>query len=122
MAVEVRNAADRDQVKRATRNERTRSERRDAIWGQVLTGQDGRELVWMLLQDTRVFDSPLHASGSMVYYNIGRADVGRDLIAYLRSVHGANYLLMEQEARALDERIQRSREAAFQSPTQREDD
>lgn len=109
---QVLNAADREQVKRAGRKERDREERRLSIYASVLNTVDGRALVWDLLASSGIFTSPFHASGSTVYYNIGRSDFGRELLAYLVTEHQAAYLLMEREARLIEMREQNEIAAA----------
>lgn len=109
---EVRNAANPEQVKRARRKEQDREKRKRRIYAEVLSTTAGRALIWDLLTDTGVYQTPFDASGSKVYYNIGRSDFGRDLLAYLAAEHARAYLLMEQEARAFEEQEASERDAA----------
>lgn len=110
--VQVQNAASHEQVERAGRKHRDRQRRRFDVYVAVLNTPEGRELIWDLLSRTKMFETPFHASGSSVYYNIGRSDFGRELLGYLTTEHQEAYLLMEAEARRADQREQREIAAA----------
>ena len=112
----MRNAADPEQVKRANRKDRDKVRRRREILEHVLSMPSGRALVWMLLSDTGIFASPFHTSGSQVYYNIGRADFGRELLGELTTEHSEAYLQMEAEARMI-ERREADEDAAAHTPS-----
>lgn len=116
MRVRVRNAADPEQVKRANRKDRDAVRRRREILADVMALPTGRALVWMILSDTGIYQSPFHLSGSQVYYNIGRADYGRELLAELMAEHSEAYMLMEEEARMF-ERREATEDAAAHTPS-----
>jgi hypothetical protein len=96
----VRNAADPQQVKHAARLERRRLQRKGAALTAVMKTYAGREFMWEHIGDCGVYASPFDNNGSRTYFNIGRSDVGRELIAQLVTTCPDEYLLMEREARA----------------------
>lgn len=96
--VEVRNAADPQQVKRAARRERRAEDRqRRWVW-TVMSSPEGRAFVWSLLERAGVFGSIYHPS-SQIYYLAGRQDFGHELMAEVLAADEELYLRMEQEAR-----------------------
>jgi hypothetical protein len=102
---EVTNAANPDQV----RGSRRRSQRREVRFldalrevmrtpaGRLVFGERDRGL----LARCGIYTSPLHAAGSMLYYNVGRQDMGREILAQLLAAGEDEYQLMEKEMRAL---------------------
>lgn len=102
---EVTNAANPDQV----RGSRRRSQRREVRFldalREVMRTPAGRlvfgERDLGLLARCGIFGSPLHSAGSMLYYNVGRQDMGREILAQLLAADETLYETMEREMRAL---------------------
>lgn len=107
----VRNAGDRDQVRRAERMARRRGARfTDALRG-VLATPAGRIVAWELLHRARVYESIWDPS-SKIHYNAGRQDFGHELLALIVEADGTLYLEMEREARAYQQAEDRETDAA----------
>jgi len=98
----VGNAADPEQVRRA--GERSLSFRQQELndLAYVLSSRQGRRFLWRQLCEAGVFKSSFHQSGSVVYFNEGRREVGLKLLADLTEVDPSMYHQMAQEAK-LDE-------------------
>jgi hypothetical protein len=94
----VGNAADPKQVKNAGQREKAlrRQELAELRW--VLSDRRGRRFLWKHLSTCGIYTTPYHPSGSTVYHNVGRGDVGRELLAQILEADQAAYLLMQQEA------------------------
>jgi hypothetical protein len=96
----VRNAADPRQVKRAARKERDREAQYLASLRLVLELPAGRLVFATLLRraglDRTVYDS----SGSSMYFNEGRRNVGLEIKANLIEASEDLYELLEREDRA----------------------
>lgn len=57
----------------------------------VLAIPEGRRFIWRLLSECHVYQSPFNPNGSIQAQNIGRTDVGRQLIAWLGEVDPVAY-------------------------------
>lgn len=114
--VEVRNAADPQQVKRAARRQQRRDERRIDYYRTVLGTPAGRFVFWDLLASAGVFRSIYHAS-ALIHYNAGRQDFGHELIATLVEADEELYQIMEREMRALAKRDAAETEAGHTPAT-----
>lgn len=95
---EVRNAADRGQVKRAARREQRAIERERAWFRALLQTPFGRAAMATLIRRAGVYRSIYHAS-ALIHYNAGRQDFGHELMATLLDADEDAYTLMETEAR-----------------------
>ncbi len=100
----VGNAADSKQVRNAGRKERDRRGQELSDLSAVLATPAGRRVLWRLLGECRVFETPTHTRGDMTHQNIGRGDVGRFLIAEINEASDDAWLTMQQEARAVTKR------------------
>jgi hypothetical protein len=98
-SVAVRNAADPDQVKHASRKDRDRRERELADLRAVLAQAAGRRVLWRLLEHCSVFGSIWHPS-ALIHANAGRQDVGHYLMAEITEANEDAIFTMMQEARA----------------------
>lgn len=94
----VGKAADPGQVKKAgERAKLTRqTELRDLL--HVLRDRDGRRFVWRQLGLAGVFQTSFHPSGSVVYYNEGKRQMGLTLLADLMEADPSAYVTMAMEA------------------------
>lgn len=106
----MRNAADKEQVKRAARFERNHEARKLVSARVVLEGYDGRAFCWDLLARARVFESIWHPSAE-IHYLAGRQDYGHELMALLIQADENLYQLMEREARERARRDDRTTDA-----------
>lgn len=94
-----RNAADPDQVRFAERKEAQAQELFELGLKAVMATKEGRVVIWGLLDRAGVYRSPFDPSGSKIYYNAGRSDFGRELLALAIEHAEDDYLRMEAEAR-----------------------
>jgi hypothetical protein len=109
------NAGDDEQVSAGRRIERARERRRRAVLRQQLSTTDGREYVWGLLAEMRIF-AAIHGDEQQVYMALGLRNYGTAKLAELVARHPKEYLLMQQEAMARTEREQREALAARTKP------
>ena len=94
--VVVRNAADRDQVKRAARRDVRQQDARRALIEHQLSTAQGRAFVWGELERHHLFES-ITVQSSMIYALSGRRDAGLELLAEVERFPEL-YLLMQTEA------------------------
>lgn len=97
--VSVRNAADREQVKHAAREQKDREDRFLDNLRTVLALREGRELIWELLTQSSIYESVVDRQPEMTYYHAGRQDFGHRLLSNTLRADGDLYVLMEQESR-----------------------
>jgi hypothetical protein len=102
---ETGNAADPEQVRSARRRQLRREKRfLDAV-REVMATPAGRlmfgERDLGLLAQCGIYNSAMHPSGSTVYYNIGRQDIGKEITGFLIAASEETYQTMEREMRAL---------------------
>lgn len=76
----VSNASDKKQVKEARKKEARGRDREIEDMRSVLRSREGRRVIWRLLEQCSVFGSVNHSSGSQVYYNVGKQDIGHYLM------------------------------------------
>lgn len=96
----VGNAADREQVKRAGEREQSRKQMEVNDVAFVLSSRQGRRFIWRELAECGVFRSSFHSSGSVVYFNEGRRDVGLKLLADVMEADPLAYQTMANEAKS----------------------
>ena len=94
----VRNAADRKQVRNASRKEKDLRERELDDLRAVLKSVEGRRLLWRLMGWSGFLANPSHQRGDMTHQNIGRADVGRFVLSEIMDANQEAYLVMQREA------------------------
>lgn len=93
------NAASEKQVKgKASREERLRHRQLDDL-KVVMSSIHGRRLIWRLLSECGTFKSVHHPSGSQVYYNAGKQDLGHFLMGELVGMDPAKFMEMQIEAK-----------------------
>jgi len=107
----VRNAADADQVKRATRKERQRHTFQLAALQAVMETEAGRIVMWDLLERAGIYRTVFAPDSGSVYYQAGRQDFGHELLKLLLDAGEESYLLMEKEARTRARRERTENEA-----------
>lgn len=78
--------------------ERRRKELDDLRW--MLGHPQGRRIASRLLEQTGVFRSSFHASGSVTYFNEGRRDIGLFLTAELLEASADGYMKVLKEFKA----------------------
>lgn len=93
------NAASEKQVKKmVSRDERLAHRQQDDL-KVVLGSIHGKRLLWRIMTECAPFQSPLHASGSQLYYNVGRQDIGRFIMDAVLSADPKKFLEMQIEAK-----------------------
>lgn len=92
----VHNAADRQQVKAATKAERAADRDLHDKVSRVMSTKDGRDVMWALLDTLGPYRSVFHAS-TEIYYRAGLQDAGHHLIALLMAADPRMYLQMQTE-------------------------
>lgn len=95
----VRNASNPREVARGKRLEERRRERELGDLRAVLTTEEGRRVIWRLLEHCAVFQSIWHPS-ALIHHNAGRQDVGHFLMAEVQEADELAYFEMAREARA----------------------
>lgn len=95
----VRNAADPEQVKEATRKEKDglKTERDDVR--SILETPYGKRFVWRLLAHCGLFESPFGIDERTTNLNIGRGDVGRFVLDQINDARPEALLEMMQDAK-----------------------
>lgn len=94
------NAASEKQVKKmASKGERLRHQEISDLKQVGDQSIHGRRLLWRILSRCGTFESAHHASGSQVYYNIGRQDLGHWLMAEILAADQELYFKMQREAK-----------------------
>ncbi len=114
--VEVRNAADPKQVKGAATRARSRELRLERNLREVMSTQAGRFVMWDMLGRAGVYRSVWDSHGTVMARNVGRQDLGHELMALLISVDEGFYQEMEREARARARADASETEAAHTAP------
>lgn len=112
----TRNAADKEAVKLATRVEKDKAKRFGDVMRAVLKTAEGRELIWILLRGTGIYDSVFHRDAGVMAFNAGRQNWGQQLLADILDIDSDGYLVMEREARDRAIRDQAAIDAA-QTPS-----
>ena len=74
---EVKNAADPEQVEKATENERVKREIELLDMVEVLALPAGRRFVWRIMSWCGVDNTPKRSTDQLTYMAIGSGDVGR---------------------------------------------
>lgn len=112
----VRNAADPEQVKRATRTVRDREALFVAALVEVLSYASGRIVFAEVFDRAGLYGSVYDPSGSLMYFKEGRRNFGLELRAACEAADDAATDLMDRERR---ERIKRDDRATDAAHTQR---
>lgn len=119
--VQVKNAADPQQVERASRRERRWSAEFMTAIRQVLDTHAGRRMCWELLARAGVYRS-VWDNSARIHYNAGRQDFGHELVALFLEADETLYELMEREARARAKADNRETDAGHTPPATPEGD
>lgn len=81
------NAADPKQVQKREKKAKRQQEDRDADLKELLQLPSFRRWIWNLACDRcQLFQSPFNPNGSTQTLNIGRQDVGRELLAEIERI------------------------------------
>ncbi len=107
----VRNAADPNQVRNATRKEKDLRTRELDDMRAVLRTVEGRRFVWRLMGWSGFLQNPSHQRGDMTHQNIGRGDAGRFLLSEILEADENAYMAMQTEARRESRSIMAEAEA-----------
>ena len=109
----VTNAADNNQLSEADLILKLARDRELNDLRFLLSHEEGRRTFWRLLAHCKNFSSCYDSSGSRVYYNVGRQDVGHYVMAEILEANQDSYFLMMTEARkASDEQEIKMKEAS----------
>lgn len=119
---EVRQTSDPKQVGDARRRAERREARRLDFYRQVMSTVAGRAVLWDLISEAGVFETPWCNFQMEVNRNIGRQDFGRKMLAELVALDEQLYLLMETEARTRDRHDAQETEAAHIAPATQQGD
>lgn len=107
----VGNAADREQVQRASRKTHDRRALEIADLREVLSTRAGSRTLWRLLEHCKTFESIWDPS-VRIHVNAGRQDVGHWLMAEIEQADDAALFRLMQDARARAKREANENEAA----------
>jgi len=94
----VRNASDREQLRRAKRSERLEEAQREADLAVVMSTPNGRRFIWWLLKESGNTSSVLRQGLDLVLFCAGKQDFGHMLLLRLTKEIPEQYLLMQREA------------------------
>ena len=83
---EIYNAADPKKVRAAHKKEIRGREREIEDLRYVLRSSQGRRVIWGLLCKCHAFASVFDPSGSKVYYNAGKQDIGHWMLSEIQEV------------------------------------
>jgi hypothetical protein len=71
---------------------------------RILLGMmEGKRFIWRLLSGCKLYESPFNPNGSMQAQNIGRGDVGRELLTWMNEADPAAYPKLMLEMGKIDE-------------------
>jgi len=92
------NADDEDQVN--TRRANTKRERKAQLddLRTVLSTRPGRNLIWRMLSQAGIYQTPFGPDDRISNYNMGRHNYGMWLLAEVIEVDSAAWISMQQEA------------------------
>lgn len=113
----VRNAADRQQVKRAERAQQRIAERFLDCLRAVMATREGRLVFWTYLGRFGVYQDMFDENAVRMARNAGRQQAGNDIRADVLAAGEDLYQVMEQEMRAMAEAEAASEQAAQQAQT-----
>lgn len=116
----VRNAADREQVKRADRNQQRVVEQFLDCLRAVMDTRDGRLVFWKYLGKFGVYEDIYSDSPQRMAYDAGRRRAGLELLADLLAAGEDNFQKMEREMRAQDDAEAATEQAEQQAQTDME--
>jgi hypothetical protein len=95
----VKNAADEDAVKKMASDEKKHARNELEDFRYLLKLPQFKRVIWNLLEYCAPFESPLHTNAIMMANNIGRGDVGRNLIAKISDADPAALFKLKEEAK-----------------------
>jgi hypothetical protein len=94
----VKNASDREQIRDAKRDVRTREQRERADVADLLKTPAGRRWFWRMLKHCKVFETVFESS-ARIYYNAGIQDVGHFVLDQITDASPEAFLEMIRENR-----------------------
>jgi len=118
--VQVRNAADPQQVRRAARKEKQLEERFSAAMRNVLATESGRLVFWELLARAGVYRS-IWVMTAEIHYRAGQQDFGHMIQAEIVKASEDSYEQMVREARLRAQREANETDAAHVSRAEQGD-
>lgn len=98
----VTNASSKKQVKAAHAKELRGRDREIEDVRHVLRTKEGRRFYWRLMAKCKSFESILHPSGSMLYYQAGQQDIGHFLLGELVATDENKLIEMMIEAKEFE--------------------
>jgi hypothetical protein len=110
----VSNAADDKQVKHAKQKVRTRRQQELSDLRVILSTAMGRRFIWSLLSRCGIYESCWDPSAK-VHFNLGRRQVGLELMTDIATADENAILLMMSEAQKTDKQDQREQDALHQT-------
>lgn len=93
----VKNAADKDQVRRAQKKEQSDHERRLNDLRYVLNDRRGRRFLWKTMSDCGIFQTSFSSSTNVTFFNEGQRNVGLKILSDLNEAAPEVYVLMCEE-------------------------
>ena len=97
------NTSDPSQVKYAERASKLLDERRMAALKNVLSTQDGRDVFWWLMGEAGLHQTPWAARNETVFFNIGKQDFARFMLAQICKASPEAYIQMVTDAQKPNE-------------------
>jgi len=94
----VKNAADEEQVKKASVKVELRREREMNDLASVLDTKHGRRFIWRFLGECGVFKSSF-TGNSQTFFNEGQRNVGLKLLSEIDEAAPEAYMIMRKEAK-----------------------
>lgn len=94
----VRNAADESQVRGAEVKKKLRDDAEDADLKYILASDQGRRLLWKLLETCGIFKSSFTGS-SETFFLEGQRNIGLKILADIMRVDPESYLRMYKQSK-----------------------
>lgn len=79
------NAADPKHVAEITKKQKSQEVDSRNAWLFVLSTKQGQEILWEIMSYCNVFGTPYDNSGSKLYFNVGKQEVGRMVMSKIIS-------------------------------------
>lgn len=95
----VKNAADRKQIRHSNRKETDLRNRELGDLIEVLSSAAGRRLLWRVMNECGIWQDPTDPRGDKTHQAIGRANVGRFILAEICQADHDAWITMQLEHR-----------------------
>lgn len=100
----VKNAADKNQVKKGRRKEEILRDGEIDDLRHILSSVQGRRFIWGLLGKCHVFKTSF-TGNSTTFFNEGKRDIGLRVLAYVNEAGPELYITMMQESKKEGENL-----------------